>query len=103
MAEDWIAEIAGEIRIESLPEEYQMVAEIIGLENALRLAEKFPSMRIYIPKFDKLVRDRRDMRIRKEFTGFNHRELARKYNMSESWIREIVKKKPAYEQVDMFE
>lgn len=102
MAEDWIAEIAREITIDSLPEEYQTVAEIIGMENALRLAEHFPSMRIYCPKFDSLVRDRRDARIRDEFTGFNSRDLARKYRMSETWIREIVKRKPLYEQADMF-
>ena len=91
---DWISELAAEISIETLPEDLQAVAEIVGIEGTLRLSRDLGGMRIYIPKIEKLVRIQRDMRIRKEFTGFNHRELARKYHMTESWIRQIVRACP---------
>jgi Mor family transcriptional regulator len=102
MPVDWLAEIAAEITLENLPQEYQIVAETCGLENAIRLSQRMSSLRIYVPSFEKLIRERRDARIRAEFTGFNHRELALRYGLSETWIRMIVQRKPAYEQADMF-
>jgi Mor family transcriptional regulator len=102
MAENWLKEIAAEIPLDSLPEEYQIIAELFGMEGALKLAQHSGSMRIYVPKLDTLVREHRDARIRAEFTGFNHRDLARKYNLSESWIREIVQHRSSDDQTDMF-
>ena len=91
---DLISEIATEIPVESLSEDLQGVAEIFGIEGALRLTQRFGGMTIYIPKIDKLRRYRRDIRIRNEFTGINHRELARKYHMTETAIRKIVRAGP---------
>lgn len=91
---DLINEMAAEIPIESLSEDLQAVAEIFGIEGALRLSQHFGGMSIYIPKIDKLIRDRRDIRIRNEFTGVNHRELAHKYHMTETAIRKIVRAGP---------
>ena len=101
MANNWLKEIAAEIPLDDLPEEYQIVAELFGVDGALRLAKQSGGMRIYVPKFEKLIRARRDARIRAEFNGANHRELARKYDLTETWVREIVARKPC-EQTDMF-
>jgi Mor family transcriptional regulator len=98
----WLDEITAAITIEDLPDEYQTVAEIIGLPAAIELSKRMSSLRIYVPSFEKLTQNPRDARIRAEFNGFNHRELARKYGLSETWIRAIVQRKPAYEQADMF-
>lgn len=102
MANDWITEIAAEMSIECLPESYQAVAEIVGIEAALKLSAHLGGMYFYYPQLDSLLRTKRDEQIRKEFDGSNHRELARKYNLTESWIRSIVQRKPVYEQADMF-
>lgn len=102
MTADWLAEIADEIPLESLPEEYQIVAELFGKAGALQLAKHSGGMRIYVPKLDTLVRNHRDARIRAEFNGCNHRDLARKYELSESWIREVVQRRPQDEQTDLF-
>ena len=102
MAADWLTEIAAEIPLESLPEEYQIVAELFGKAGALQLAKHSGGMRIYVPKLDTLIRNHRDARIRAEFNGFNHRDLARKYELSESWIREVVQRRPQDEQTDLF-
>ena len=58
---------------------YRMIAEAIGTDNFYKLAEIVGGTTIYIPKPESLTRPVRDARIKKEFTGYNHQELARKY------------------------
>jgi Mor family transcriptional regulator len=89
----WLTEIAHEITIESFPEELQDVATCIGKENMLTVIEKLGGLSIYFPKPDTLFKNTRDNQIRKEFNGANHRALAQKYNLTESWIRNIVQMK----------
>ncbi|MFQ1022700.1 Mor transcription activator family protein [Avibacterium paragallinarum] len=48
---------------------------------------------IYIPRRDSRSRNSRNNLIRKEFTGNNAMELARKYGVSYQWICQIVKRK----------
>ncbi|OPY15629.1 MAG: Mor transcription activator family protein [Syntrophus sp. PtaB.Bin001] len=103
MNNDWIAEIAQDISIESLPESYQVIAGIIGIENTLKLSRHIGGMDFYFRKIDSLLLQKRDEKIRTEFNGFNHRELARKYGLTETWIREILRKKPVYEQAGLFD
>jgi Mor family transcriptional regulator len=83
---EWIKEIS----IEDLPESYQAIAQIVGLDNAIRLAEHLGGLAYYFPKIDALIAKKRDDAIRKEFNGANHKALARKYCLSEIWIRQIV-------------
>lgn len=90
MSNAWLAEIIDNIRIEDLPESYQTVAEIIGKENTIKLARHLGGVPVYFPKLDTLIQRKRDERIRQEFNGVNHRDLARKYDLTERWIREIV-------------
>lgn len=78
------------ITLEDLPEAYQEVARVIGIENAIKLSEALGGLSFYFPKIDAFVQKRRDEEIRKEFNGCNHRDLARKYQLSEIWIRQIV-------------
>ena len=87
--DEWI----DEIKIELLPEGYRELIEVIGLRAAVKLSEAFGGTHTYIPKMDKILQRVRDTKIRAEFTGFNHRDLARKYHLSETWIREIVEAK----------
>lgn len=89
----WLKEIAAEMTAESLPECYQDIAEIIGVEATLSLSEYLGGTRFYFRKLDGLLMDKRDERIRKEFTGNNHLELARRYNLTESRIRDILRGK----------
>lgn len=99
---DWLSEIAAEMTIDCLPENYQEVARLVGVDNALRLSRHLGGTCFYYQKLDSLLLKKRDERICREFTGCNHRDLARKYGLTESWIREIVQRKPAFEQSDMF-
>lgn len=86
---EWLKEIS----INDLPEIYQEVARIVGIENALRLSEHLSGQLIYFPKLDGIMRVKRDKAIRQEFNGSNVRGLARKYGLTERQARNIVRKK----------
>ena len=74
-----------------LSEIFIQVIEKIGLENAIKLAEIAGGGNLYIPKVDTIKRPEIETKIRSEFNGYNFRELALKYNKSESTIRVICK------------
>lgn len=81
------------IQLEGLSEGQQEVAELIGLDNFRKLMEVYGGVYIYIPKTDKLDRMERNERIRADFDGYNFRELAKKYDLTEVSIRNIVSDK----------
>ena len=82
-----------EIRLEDLSEGQPEVAALIGPENFRKLMEVYGGAYLYIPKTDRLERMERNERIRAEFDGYNFRELARKYDLTEITIRSIVSDK----------
>jgi len=97
------------IKLEDLPEEFRGIVEIIGIDVAMRLVALRGGETIYIPKPERLAAASRNRTIRSEFDGRNHRELARKYGLSLTWIREIlackdsgVKPQPVDSQLKLF-
>lgn len=90
---DWLAEIAEGIAIDDLPEDYQAVAEIIGKDLTLKLAHHLGGAGFYFRKLDNVFLSKRDEQIRAAFTGANHKELARDYNLTERQIRNILQHK----------
>ena len=52
----------------------------------------FRSDSLYVPKVESVIRLARNRRINKEFTGFNHKELAVKYGLTTRHIRTIVER-----------
>ncbi len=100
----WLAEIQEEIKIESLPEAYRVLAEVIGIENTLKIARHVGGLVYYFPKIDRLLQEIRDDMIRREFNGSNHKPLALKYGLTERWVRDIVQRRTAdYDQTSLFE
>lgn len=87
---EWINDINPEI----LPEPYRRLAALIGIANVLRLAEEFQGMSVYFPKLDGTLKIVRDARILDEYDGCNIKELARKYGLTESWIRQLIAENP---------
>lgn len=81
------------LQLEDLDQEQQEVAEVIGLENYKRLVDVFGGLSIYIPKADAWERMARDEQIRAEFDGYNFKELAGRYGLTEVRIRSIVSDK----------
>lgn len=100
--EDLLA-LANEIKSEELPEPYRTISENIGVLNTFKLAQLYQGTGVYLPKIENSLRKIRDDKIRKEFNGGNYKELAHKYNLTESWVREIINSSRNLDQISMFE
>ncbi len=98
--DDFINELTPDLIPEGIMRE---IAEEIGIRHFLKLAELIGGTTFYIPKADTFLRPIRDQRIKQEFNGYNHNELAKKYNLSERWIRSICGEGFAEGQCSMFE
>lgn len=96
--------LARELTLEMLAssELYHQIAETIGTENFYKLAELVGGTTIYVPKPESLTRPVRDAHIKAEFNGYNHLELARKYNVTERWVRTLCGPGHMEGQIDLF-
>ena len=97
------------ITLEDLQEQHKIYANLIGLENVIKLSYKFGGTQIYIPKPDELAKELKYKKIREEYNGANIRELAIKYDVSESTVYrtvrdriEAIKAKPFDGQITLF-
>lgn len=52
--------------------------------------EQLGGLRMTIPTIEDIERHHRNVKIRNQFTGFNHRELAERWGMSVRQIRRVV-------------
>lgn len=76
--------------LDQLSGDQRELAETIGLDAYRKLVANYGGMHIYICKSETVLRELRNIEICNEFNGFNYRELAKKYNLSEKTVREIV-------------
>lgn len=79
------------LTLEDLPPGQRELAEIIGLEKYLQLCERFGGDDIYIMKYSELLKPSRNKEILEKFDGFNHRELAKEYDLAVRTIYDLVK------------
>lgn len=92
-----------ELTLEMIPDGlHRQIAEEIGIENLIKLARLTGGHKFYLAKADKLLQPVRDAHIKKEFTGYNYLELARKYNLSETHVHRICGKGCIEEQCSLF-
>jgi Mor family transcriptional regulator len=80
-----------DLKIEELPSHYQEMAVLIGLEATMKLAKHYNKTGFYFTGLDDLVRAKKEQFIKTNFTGDNHKELARATEWSERWVYEILK------------
>lgn len=98
-----------DIKVEQLTVDQQFIIGIIGVDNFVKLTEKCGGTYLYIPKAESIERWSRNEKIKHDFTGYNFKELAIKYNLTEVMIRNIVSEikkemqnKPAEGQMTLF-
>ncbi len=92
-----------ELTLEMIPEGlYLKIANAIGVESFYKLTEAIGGSTVYIPKPDALTRPIRDAHIKADFNGWNHIELARKYDVTERWVRQLCGPKNIEGQLDFF-
>lgn len=80
------------ITIKEIPQNNQDLAQLIGIENFRKLVKYMGGSSIYIPKEQTLTLSLRNKNIKKEFNG-DIKILSRKYQISQSQIRNILKEK----------
>ena len=78
------------IRREDIPEKYQDLVELLGLDMFLSLVRLCGGMSLYIPMSESLMRGGRDREIRARYDGTNARYLAREFHMTERHVYKIV-------------
>lgn len=77
------------------PESYKLFVEIIGEKSARELCSYFGGEMVYVPKIESIQAAERIEQIRAEASQFSTRELARKYGLTDTRVRQIIKgKKP---------
>lgn len=74
-----------------IPETYQPVVSLIGLENFLKMCRYAMGDELYFPTQETIFRKARNRLIRQEYNGYNHAELSKKYNLTVKQIMNIVK------------
>ena len=73
--------------------EYFDLAEMLGMENFLKLTKFCGKSMLYIPDYEAVIRKARDRSIVSDSKGgFNFRALSHKYGISDQRIRQILKK-----------
>lgn len=82
---------------------YREIAETIGVENLLSLAAIVGGTTFYLPKLESLLRPALYLRIKAEFNGHNVLELARKYEKTERWVRQVCGAEISEGQISLFD
>lgn len=90
-----IEDFIDEMTPSDLPDPYNMMAELIGIDSTVKIIKSFGGTRIYLPKAELVIQTFRNERILKEYNGFNVKELAKKYGLTENWTRTILRRNKA--------
>ena len=84
-------ELIAETTLEDISENYRPVVEIIGIEKFIELSDYAKGDELYLPKVENVIAPARNRRIKKEWDGYNSKELAEKYNLTLKQIGNILK------------
>ena len=79
-----------ELKISDLPPQFENIAIELGIDKIKALFKEFGGTSVYFPTEKMIYKEARVREIISQYNGFNHKELAAKYNMSESYIRAII-------------
>ncbi|WP_195948286.1 Mor transcription activator family protein [Paraclostridium bifermentans] len=81
-----------DLKMSDLPIQFENIAIEIGIDRVKALFKEFGGTSVYFPTEKMIYKEARDREIIEEFNGFNVKELASKYRMSESYVRAIIRK-----------
>lgn len=84
--------VAIPIEIEQLPESLKEIAQVIGVENAIKLSREFKGVHLYIPGIGRLERKTRNGQIRSDYDQGNVtvKQLARRHSLSQRQVEKIL-------------
>lgn len=82
--------LAEELTLDMIPEGIlKEIAEEIGSVNLIKLLDLINGDTIYLQRADSILKPVRDLKIKREFNGYNHSELARRYDLSERYMKDL--------------
>lgn len=79
--------------LSKLKDKDREIAELIGVENYVRLVNQYGGSNIYIPSASLLKRDELEKQIKRRYNGKNAAELGKEYGLSARTVMRIVTKK----------
>ena len=82
-----------DLEISDLQENHREIADVVGLDNMIKLIEHFGGNSIYIPQKYELYRTKMYAEILDQYDGTNIKRLATDYGVSEKTVYTIVKNK----------
>ncbi len=96
-------ELIEDTTIEDIAESYRPVVQIIGIEKFIELSAYAKGDELYFPKPENIIAPARNRRIKREWDGYNVKELAEKYNLTIKQIWNILKDEPLIGQISIFD
>ena len=79
------------LKISDLPPQFTHIAQEIGIDNTKKLFKEFGGSSIYFPTEKTIYKEVRNREIINLYNGMNMRELCLKYQISENYIKKIIK------------
>lgn len=92
-----------ETTLEDISESYRPVVEIVGIEKFIELSEYARGDELYFPKTENIIAPARNRRIKREWDGYNLKELAEKYHLTTKQVGNILKDEPLVGQISLFD
>ena len=96
-------ELVNETKEEDIADSYRPIVDIIGVDAFVELSIYACGDELYFPKQENIVAPARNRRVKKEYNGYNLKELAEKYNLTTVQIRNILKDEPMIGQMSIFD
>lgn len=94
-------ELIRDTTMEDISDTYKPVVDIVGIEKFIEISEYAKGDELYFPKMENIIAPARNRRIRKEYNGYNEKELAVKYELTIKQIANILKDIPHPDQMNL--
>lgn len=92
-----------ETSVDDIADSYRPIVDIIGIQLFIELSEYAKGDELYFPKTENIIAAARNRRIKNEYTGYNEKDLAVKYELTIKQISNILKNVPHPSQINLFQ
>lgn len=92
-----------ETTLDDIPDKYSGIIEIIGIEKFVEMSDYAKGDKLYFPKTESILAPARNRMIKREYNGYNVKELAEKFNLTTPQIGNVLKDEPVYGQISLFD
>lgn len=101
MGDKLLEELIEETTIDDIGERYREIVELTGIRMFILLSNYARGDELYFPKVENVVAPARNRRIKKEYNGYNAKELADRYNLTVKQIQNVLKDEPPVGQMNL--